>query len=231
MPLQWSLDFIKDDDVSLWFLIQIVINIFFLGALSICLVKVFRKQEDDPRLTQGLRLLQSKISILEDLSDHTETQVKQLMTLLDKKLGEVRGTMNQVNQHINEVGRSIQEGQKMAEKLCQEITTDQIIERKIESKYIQAARLAHQGLGVNQIVERLELPRADVELIVKVNKNKCIYESQGSEQPANIAEEMFARSLQMPSIETQSLEKTYSNFQKAVQDHKDKSEFRSIKLG
>lgn len=217
--------------MSLWFLIQIVINIFFLGTLSVCLVKVFRKQEDDPRLTQGLRLLQSKISILEDLSDHTETQVKQLMTLLDKKLGEVRGTMNQVNQHINEVGRSIQEGQKMAEKLCQEITTDQIIEKKIESKYIQAARLAHQGLGVNQIVERLELPRAEVELIVKVNKKKCIYESRASEQPANINDEMFARSLQMPSIETHSLDKTYSNFQKAVQDHKEKSEFRSIKLG
>lgn len=214
--------------MSIWFVVQLLVNIGFLLGLSLCLAKVFRKQEDDPRLTQGLRLLQSKISILEDLSDHTDNQVKQIMTLLDKKLTEVRGTMGQVHEHMQEVGRSIQEGQRRAEQICQDLTTEQVIEKKIESKYIQAARLAHQGLPVEEIVERLQLPRAEVALIVKVNKNKCIYEPAHA---ANLSEEMFSRSLQMPPIQGSSMNKARSDFDKAVQDHKDRSEFRAIKLG
>ena len=87
--------------VSIWVLIQIFVNVFFAVGIVVALIKSFKTREDDPRLTQGLRLLQSKISILEDLSDHTENQVQQLMTLLDKKLHEVRGTINQVSQHIS----------------------------------------------------------------------------------------------------------------------------------
>ncbi|MCJ8276199.1 MAG: hypothetical protein HRT44_11505 [Bdellovibrionales bacterium] len=78
--------------MSIWILLQIVFNVLFLVGLSVAMVRIFKEKGDDPRLNQGLRLLQSKISILEDLSDHTENQVKQLMTLLDKKLHEVRGT-------------------------------------------------------------------------------------------------------------------------------------------
>jgi DNA-binding protein H-NS len=220
----------KEDKVSIWFLVQLVINVFFLLGLSLCIAKLFKKQEDDPRLTQGLRLLQSKISILEDLSDHTETQVKQLMTMLDKKMGEVRATMNSVNQHMHEVDRSIQQGQKMAEQIYQEINPDKMIEKKIENKYIQAARLAHQGWSVAQIVEQLSLPRAEVDLIVKVNKNKCIYEDRSQ---VSVRDEIFSRSLEMPRIQNESIEKTQADFQKAVQDGRDfnESDFRSIKLG
>lgn len=217
--------------MTIWIVVQLVINLILLAGLSFCAAKLFRKQEDDPRLTQGLRLLQSKIAILEDLSDHTETQVKQLMSLLDKKLQEVRGTVATAQQQMQEMSRSLQEGQKRAEQIYQEISTDQLIEKKIENKYIQAARLAHEGRSVDEIVHHLQLPRAEVELIVKVNQKKCIYDSNLGKMNTPMSEELFSRSLQMPSLDGESAQKTQSRFQQAVQDHRDRSEFRSIKLG
>lgn len=216
--------------MSIWVLLQIVLNIFMLVGVSVCLVKVFRTKEDDPRLTQGLRLLQSKISILEDLSDHTENQVKQLMMLLDKKLGEVRGTINEVNVHIGEVDRSIAKSKKMAEIIQNEIPHDQIIEKKVENKYIQAAQLAHQGHSAEQIVQATGLPKAEVELITKINKKNCVYDRPLAEKKS-IQQEMFEKSLEMPSIESASMEKTNLNFHQAVQEHKDKTGFQSVKLG
>ncbi len=196
-------------------------------GVSLCLVKVFRDREDDPRLTQGLRLLQSKISILEDLSDHTETQVKQLMTLLDKKLHEVRGSIGQVNQHIGEVDRSIEKSKMMAEKIQNEIAHDQIVEKKIENKYIQAAQLAHQGHSVDEIVQALNLPKAEVQLITRINKKKCVYD----QKEPSIQDKIFEKSLEMPRISGGSLDKTHLDFQQAVHDHNEKAEFRALKLG
>lgn len=208
--------------MSIWILLQLVVNVFLVAGVSVCLIKVFRDKEDDPRLTQGLRLLQSKISILEDLSDHTENQVKQLMTLLDKKLHEVRGTISQVNQHIGEVDKSIQKSRQMAQEIQNEIAHDQIVEKKLENKYIQAAQLAHQGHTVDQIVKVLNLPKAEVELIAKVNKKKCVYENKNR----SVQDKIFSQSLEMPNISQG--EKANLDFQQAVQEH---NEFRSVKLG
>lgn len=210
--------------MSIWILLQLVLNVFIVAGISVCLIRVFRDREDDPRLTQGLRLLQSKISILEDLSDHTENQVKQLMILLDKKLHEVRGTISQVNQHIGEVDRSIQKSRQVAEQIQNEISHDQIVEKKLENKYIQAAQLAHQGRSVEEIVQALNLPKAEVELIAKINKKKCVYENSSR----NVQDKIFEQSLQMPQISSQSMDKANLDFQQAVNEH---NEFQSVKLG
>jgi hypothetical protein len=217
--------------VSIWILLQIVVNVLFLVGLSVCIVKVFKDKADDPRLNQGLRLLQSKISILEDLSDHTENQVKQLMMLLDKKLHEVRGTLSTVNDHITEVDRSIQKSQKMAEIIRDEIPHTEIVEKKLENKYIRAAQMAHSGADVDEIVKALGLPRAEVELIAKVNRKKCVYDNAKNEN--SVKEQLFSKSLELPEIETTSMGRTQLNFHQAVHDHKEKdqSDFESIKLG
>lgn len=213
--------------MTIWVLLQIAANMFMLVGVSICLVKVFKNREDDPRLTQGLRLLQSKISILEDLSDHTENQVKQLMMLLDKKLHEVRGTISQVSEHIGEVDRSIEKSKIMADRIQNEISHDQIVEKNLENKYIQAAQLAHQGHPVDAIVKALDLPRAEVELISKINKKKCVYDKK----PQSVQDQIFSQSLQMPEISGNSMDQASLNFQQAVQEHNDKSGFQSVKLG
>lgn len=217
--------------MSVWILIQIVINIFLLAGIALALIKIFKNKEDDPRLTQGLRLLQSKISILEDLSDHTENQVNQLMILLDKKLHEVRGTIGQVTHHIGEVDRSIEKSKRMAEIMQNEIPHEQIHEKRLENKYIQAAQFAHQGYSADDIVKALNLPRAEVELIVKVNKKNCVYDRPQLAKKKNIHDELFAKSLEMPEISSMSMDQTSLNFHEAVQDHKEKkSGFHAVKL-
>lgn len=213
--------------MSVWILLQVLFDVFVIAGLSVCIIKAFKNKEDDPRLTQGLRLLQSKISILEDLSDHTENQVKQLMTLLDKKLHEVRGAMGQINQHIGEVDRSIKKSQLVAEQIQKDMAPDKIVEKKLENKYIQAAQMAHQGHAVEEIVKALNLPKAEVELIAKVNKKKCVYES---DKPS-LQDKIFEQSIQMPKISGPSLDKTQIDFHQAIQDHKEQSEFRAFKLG
>ena len=204
-------------------------NVLFLVGILVCIAKIFKDKEDDPRLNQGLRLLQSKISILEDLSDHTENQVKQLMMLLDKKLHEVRSTLNTVNEHISEVGRSIEKSQKMAEIIQNEIPHSAIVEKNLENKYIRAAQMAHAGHSVEDIVTQLGIPKAEAELISKVNRKKCLYE--GEKNQPTVKDRIFSKSLELPAMETSSIDKTQLNFHQAVHNHKDKSGFETIKLG
>ncbi|MEN0058082.1 MAG: DUF2802 domain-containing protein, partial [Bdellovibrio sp.] len=61
--------------MSFWLLIQVLVNlILFAGVIGVW-IRLSRPAKDDPRLSKGLQLLQSKIAVLEDLSDRTETQV------------------------------------------------------------------------------------------------------------------------------------------------------------
>ena len=161
--------------MSIWVGLQIILNLILLVGLALCFVRIQRQREDNPRLNQGLRLLQSKISVLEDLSDHSENQVNQLMTLLDKKLQEVRRSINNVNEHMVEMDQSIEKSKKMAEVIVNKIPHKEIIERKTTDKYKKAAQMAHQGIGVDRIVSELGLPRNEVQLIAKVNRKKYIF--------------------------------------------------------
>ena len=208
--------------MTIYFVVQIVVNLALLIGVSIALIQTFKKKEDDPRLTQGLRLLQSKISILEDLSDHTENQVKQLMTLLDKKLQEVRGTIDQMNRHIGEVDRSIEKSQKMAEIIQNEIPHEKISEKRMENRYIQAAQMAHRGLSVDEIVEQTGLPKVEVQLITKVNRKQCIY--KGPETKSSVQDSLFAKSLEMPNIKSESMDQTQIAFREAVHQHQIKQQ-------
>jgi len=61
--------------VSFWILLQVVFDFLALAGVVAVWIKITRPSKDDPRLSRGLQLLQTKISVLEDLSDRTETQV------------------------------------------------------------------------------------------------------------------------------------------------------------
>ena len=69
--------------MNAWILFQILVNLILTAGLVTLWIRLGRPAKDDPRMSKGLQLLQSKISILEDLSDRTDTQVQQLTALLD----------------------------------------------------------------------------------------------------------------------------------------------------
>lgn len=150
--------------------------LFVLAAAVVGLwVRALRAPKDDPRLSKGLQILQSKISILEDLSDRTDLQVKQLTHLIEKKTVELQEQLNLTEQSLSRLQAAIQKSKEMSQALRVELTQEGAIERKNMSKYIQAAQLAHQGHSSTEIGARLGLSPAEVDFVIKVNKDQLVF--------------------------------------------------------
>lgn len=159
--------------MSFWvFLIQMAINLSFLLAFFLVWVRLKRPQDEDPRFKKGLQLLQSKISILEDLSDRTDLQVRQLTSLMTSKVNEVQEKIEEADRQILEIEKSMQKSLEVAKIFQDKIPHEEIIERQTSMKYMDAARLAEQGVAAQEIAEQLDIPLAEVEIIVSMNQRK-----------------------------------------------------------
>ena len=86
--------------MSFGLFVQVLINIVMLAGLFVVFARLRRPPKDDPRLSKGLQLLSSKIAVLEDLNDRTETQVNQMMELLEQKSKELQTKVHQAEQHV-----------------------------------------------------------------------------------------------------------------------------------
>lgn len=162
--------------MSVWVLLQIVLNVLLLLGVSIIWFRLKRPPKDDPRLSRGLQLLQSKITVLEDLSDRTDRQVSQLTSLLDQKTRLLQSKIFDAEAQIQKVQGSMDRSMEVAEIFQDKIPHDEIIERQNTVKYIRAARMAHSGASVEEIIEEVDLPREQVEFIAKVNKDKLMFD-------------------------------------------------------
>jgi hypothetical protein len=163
--------------VNTWILLQIAFNILFALAFFVFWSRLKRPPQDDPRLSRGLQLLQTKISVLEDLSERTEVQVKQLTTLLEHKGRELQQKIQESAVQIHRIDQSMQKSLEVAEIFQDKIPHEEIIERQNSVKYLRAARLAHQGLSVDDIVNEVGLPKSEVEFITKVNRDQLMFDS------------------------------------------------------
>jgi mannose/fructose/N-acetylgalactosamine-specific phosphotransferase system component IIB len=157
--------------VSFWLLAQIVLNLLFIASIGLLWVKLSRPAKDDPKLSKGLQLLQSKISILEDLSDRTEFQVSQLTALMERKCIEIQEKITQADRQIALIEQSSQKSLEVAQIFQDKIPHSEILERQNTVKYVNAARLAHQGMSVEEIAKQVDLSRAEIEFISKVNRD------------------------------------------------------------
>jgi len=165
--------------VGFWTLIQVVFDIFAALGFFIILMRLSRQPKDDPRLSRGLQLLQSKISVLEDLSDRTENQVGQLTAILDQKSKEVQAKVQLADQHVHEIRVSMERSLDVAKIFQDKIPHQEIIERKNTIKYVQAAKLAHQGLNADEIALKVDLPKGEIEFIAKVNRDQLMFSEAG----------------------------------------------------
>jgi hypothetical protein len=161
--------------LSTWTLIQIVFDIFMACGLFVVVMRMNRAPKDDPRLSRGLALLQSKISVLEDLSDRTEQQVSQLVGILESKAREVQAKVELAERHVQEIRVSMDRSLEVAQIFQDKIPHKEIIERQNTIKYVQAARLAHSGLSADEIGSRVDLPRGEIEFIASVNKDRLMF--------------------------------------------------------
>ena len=159
-------------------LLQIVFNLVLGLGIYILWLRLKKPPQDDPRLSRGLQLLQSKISVLEDLSDRTEVQVNQLTTLLETKARQVQAKIEEAQKEIHHVGQAIESSREMAEIFQDKIPHAEIVERQNTIKYVRAARMAHSGQTIAEIAEQVDLPVGEIEFIAKVNKDQLMFDQE-----------------------------------------------------
>lgn len=161
--------------MSIWILSAIVFSAFLTLAVAILWIRQFRPAKEDPRLSRGLQLLQSKIAVLEDLSDRTEMQVRQLTQILDERAKNLQTKMLKAEETIFKIEQAMHKSLDVAEIFQDKIPHEEIIERTQQSKYVLAAKLANEGRSVDEILSQVDLPRNEVEFIAKVNRDELMF--------------------------------------------------------
>ncbi len=161
--------------LNVWTVFQVFVDISFGIGLFLITMRLSRAPKDDPRLSRGLQLLQSKISVLEDLSDRTEAQVSQLSNILEQKVREVQMKISEADRQVHSIRSSMEQSLEVAKIFQDKIPHSEIIERQNTIKYVQAARLAHQGRTIDEIASQVDLPQGELEFIAKINREQLMF--------------------------------------------------------
>lgn len=157
---------------------QVFFNIVVLTLIFVIFARLRRPAKDDPRLSKGLQLLSSKIAVLEDLNDRTESQVQQMLTLLDQKSRELQQKIMTAETQVQQIRQSMSQSLEVAQIFQDKIPHTEIIERQNSMKYIRAARMAHHGVAVEEIMREVDLPRGEIEFIAKVNREQLSFREE-----------------------------------------------------
>lgn len=187
--------------MSFWVLIQILVNLVLIAGVVGAWMRLQRPQKDDPRLSKGLQLLQSKIAVLEDLSDRTSVQVQQLTALLEQKVREVQQQVQISEKQLQKIEQSMQKSLEVAKIFQDRIPHNEIVERQSTIKYVKAARLAHQGMSVHEIAAQVDLSLGEIEMIAKVNKDQLMFCEESLPEWAQAATKP-EQTLQEPDVDS-----------------------------
>lgn len=235
--------------MSIWTLLQIVFNLLMFAGMVALFLRLRRPPQDDPRLSRGLQLLQTKITVLEDLSDRTDAQVKTLSSLLDQKNRVLQNKILEAEQQVLKIDHSMEKSMEVAEIFQDKIPHQEILERQRTVEYVKAARMAHSGMAVDEIAQSVHLPREQVELIAKFNREQLMFDetqlpgwvSKGVEQdtpPFALGEMSFVvdNGMDRPAPDQGSQQKIGDEFRSAVKtarevDHTPMSSILDNKMG
>lgn len=163
--------------MNFWMLVQIVFDLIFCTLFVLFWIRSQKEQKEDPRLSKGLQLLQSKIAVLEDLSDKTEHQVQRMTLLLEQKSKEIQSKIQSADQMLMQIDANIKKSMEVAQIFQDKIPHHEIIERQNSLKYINAAKLANQGLSPAEISAQVDLSIGEIDFISKVNGKELQFDS------------------------------------------------------
>lgn len=184
--------------MTFWGLVQIFFDLLLLAATGFMWMRLNRPAKDDPRLSRGLQLLQSKIAVLEDLSDRTETQVSQLTALMEQKIRDIQAKLLLADKHIQKIDSATSKSLEVAKIFQDKIPHQEIIERQNTIKYVKAAKLAHQGVSFDEIASQVDLSRGEIEFIAKVNREQLQFSEEDLPEWAKNSEASEAQALAHP---------------------------------
>lgn len=220
--------------MGFWFLFQILVNLILVAGVVGLWVRLHRPPKDDPRLSKGLQLLQNKIAVLEDLSDRTETQVNQLTALLEQKVKDIQSKIQAADKQLIKIEQSMQKSLEVAKIFQDRIPHTEILERQNTIKYVKAARLAHQGVSVDEIVAQVDLSRGEVEFIAKVNRDQLMFcedslpewvQGEDLDPTSPLQREMpqdLSAAFEVPKTDQEALKKLGDAFKAACQEAQEK---------
>jgi len=172
----------QEGSVSFWVLLQVFTSLVLFAAVGFIWVRLNRPAKDDPRLSRGLQLLQSKISVLEDLSDRTDTQVTQLTALIEQKGRDIQNLIFQSEKQLQKIEASMGKSMEVAKIFQDKIPHQEIIERQNTVKYVKAAKMAHAGASVDEIAGQVDLSRGEIEFIAKINRDQLQFSEEALPQ-------------------------------------------------
>lgn len=133
---------------------------------------------EDQRLTKGLQLLQNKISILQDLSDKSDEHIRKWVHLIEQKSNEVQSQLTLADEKIIQIESALSKALDVSKIFYQQVPHSEIIDRQNTNKYVQAAKLANQGFTTDQIAQKVDLTTAEIEMIIKMNREKLQFSEE-----------------------------------------------------
>ncbi len=167
--------------MSLWVLLQIIVNLCFIAGFVLFWMKSRREPSEDPRLSRGLQMVSSKIAVLEDLSKQTDIQCQQISALIEQKAKQLLEQIEKSDEQIAKIEFAQKKSLEVAQIFQDKIPHEEIRHREETMKYIQVARLAHEGMTAEEIQEKVGLSRGEIEMIAKLDMESfLVQESQVS---------------------------------------------------
>jgi hypothetical protein len=167
--------------MGLLIFLQVIFDLAFIATATLLLIERSKSRTmEDPRLSRGLQLLSSKIAILQDLMDRSEVMSKQLSQLMDGKQQDIQERLEEAEVHLHRIKKATEKSQEVAKIFQEQIPHQEIMERQTTAKYLFAAKLSNQGLSFEEISKQVDIPRGELDLIVKVNRDRLLVEDEPS---------------------------------------------------
>jgi hypothetical protein len=189
-----------------------LVQLMFFAGLVFLWMRMKRSMDDDSRWSRSLQFLQSKIAVFEDLSDRTETQVKQLTLMMENKICDLQRKIDEADEILNKISNSMKKSIEVAQIFQDKIPHEEIIERQNTVKFVKAALLANEGKAAEEIAQTVDLPIAQIEFIVKVNSDRLSFDA--SQIPEWLKSELNKDPLTKHSLfEKKKLERISDGFQ------------------
>lgn len=153
-----------------------IVQLIFFSGLILIWMRMKKDYSDDSRWSRNLQILQSKIAVFEDLSDRAEVQVNQLTIMLENKMCDMQRKIDEADEILNKISSAMKKSMEVAQIFQDKIPHEEIIERQNTVKFVRAALMAHEGKSEDEIAEIVNLPKSQIEFIVKVNSQRLSFD-------------------------------------------------------
>ena len=165
--------------MNYWLLALTLFNVLLIAFIAFNQLSKNKSKLDDQRLTKGLQLLQNKISILQDLSDKTDEQVRRWIHLIEQKSQEVQSQLVKSDEKIIQIEAALSKALDVSKIFYEQVPHAEMAERQKTTKYVQAAKLANQGFTTDQISQKVDLSVAEIDMIIKMNRDQLQFSEEG----------------------------------------------------